>query len=154
MKRIALIGPLADQTKVLLGNYNGIPTHSVSVPEGLKAEFPNAQITFVPGTKFLRNEGEPLPAGMLTTDGKPGVRAEYSTGDLMAKPTPLTSRVETGIDLSAKTLPPEAIGKSPIGVRWTATFTPTASRRHGVHGARWNCSPKPCGCCPHCSPCE
>src|SRR5204862_1986763 len=46
--KIALVGPLADQTKYLLGNYNGTPTHTVSVPEGLKAEFPEAQITFVP----------------------------------------------------------------------------------------------------------
>ena len=30
--KIAVVGPLADQTKVLLGNYNGIPTHTVSVP--------------------------------------------------------------------------------------------------------------------------
>jgi beta-glucosidase len=125
VKRIALIGPLADQTRVLLGNYNGIPTHSVSVLEGLKAEFPDAKITFVPGTQFLRNEGRPLPAGLLTTDGKPGVRAEYSTGDLMAKPTPLASRVEASIDLSAKTLPPEAVGKLPLGVQWTANLTPT-----------------------------
>ena len=125
IKRIALIGPLADQTRVLLGNYNGIPTQSVSVLDGLKAEFPAARITFVPGTQFLRNKGGPIPTGWLTTDGKPGVRAEYSTGDLMAKPTPLAARVEANIDLSAQTLPPEAMDKSPIGVRWTATLTPT-----------------------------
>ena len=125
VKRIALIGPLADQTRVLLGNYNGIPTHSVSVLDGLKVEFPTAKITFVPGTQFLRNEGRPLPAGLLTTEGKPGARAEYSTGNLMEKPTPVAARVESGIDLSAKVLPPEAIGKSPIRVRWIATLTPT-----------------------------
>lgn len=137
VKRIALIGPLADQTRVLLGNYTGIPTHSVSVLEGLKAEFPKAQITFVPGTQFLRNEGQPMPAGWLTTNGEPGLKAEYSTGDLMAKPTPVASRVEAGIDLSAKTLPPEAAGKSPMGVRWTATLTApdTGSFRLGVEGS-------------------
>jgi beta-glucosidase len=32
-----VVGPLADQTKVLLGNYNGIPTHTVSVLEGLRS---------------------------------------------------------------------------------------------------------------------
>jgi beta-glucosidase len=137
VKRIAVIGPLADQTKVLLGNYNGIPTHSVAVLEGLKAEFPKAQITFVPGTQFLRNEGQPVPAGWLTTDGKPGVRAQYATGDLMAKPTPLASRIETGIDLSAEALPPEAKGKLPISVRWAATLTPvmTGYYKLGVQGS-------------------
>jgi len=136
--KIALVGPLADQTRVLLGNYNGIPTHSVSVLEGLKAEFPEAQIAFVPGTQFLRNEGGPFPAALLTTDGKPGLKAEYSTGDLMGgKPTPLASRVETSIDLSANTLPPEAKGKSPIGAHWTATLTAPESStyRLGFEGS-------------------
>jgi hypothetical protein len=54
--KIAVVGPLADQTKVLLGNYNGVPTHTVSVLEGLKAEFPNAVINYVPGTSFLRKD--------------------------------------------------------------------------------------------------
>ena len=56
--KIAVIGPLADQTRYLLGNYNGRPTHIVSVLDGIKAEFPDAQITFVPGTQYLRSEGE------------------------------------------------------------------------------------------------
>ena len=49
--------------------------HVVSVLEGLKAEFPAAQITFVPGTKFLRDEGTPVPASALTNaDGQPGLQ--------------------------------------------------------------------------------
>ncbi len=137
VKRIALIGPLADQTRVLLGNYTGIPTHSVSVLEGLKAELPAAEITFVPGTKFLRNEGSPVPAELLTTDGKPGARAEYATGEPMAEPTPLVTRVEKSIDLNAQALPPEAAGKSPLRVHWTATFTPrdTGDYELGVEGS-------------------
>ncbi len=63
--KIAVVGPLADQTKYLLGNYNGTPTHTVSVLEGLRAEFPDAQITFVPGTQFLRNDGDPVPASAV-----------------------------------------------------------------------------------------
>jgi len=138
VKRIALIGPLADQTHVLLGNYNGIPRHSLSVLEGLKAEFPATEITFVPGTQFLRNEGSPVPAELLTTEGKPGARAGYATGNfMMGKPTPLVARVENNIDLTEQKLPPEAVGKSPLGVRWTATFTPqeTGDYKLGVEGS-------------------
>ncbi|MDB6012249.1 MAG: Beta-glucosidase, partial [Gammaproteobacteria bacterium] len=58
--RIAVVGPLAEQTGVLLGNYNGHPTHVVSVLEGMKAAFPGAQITYVPGTQFLSTRGEPV----------------------------------------------------------------------------------------------
>src|SRR5438046_7101821 len=94
--KIAVVGPLADQTKVLLGNYNGTPTHSVSVLEGMKTEFPSAKITYVPGTQFLSERGDPVPASLLTTpDGKPGLKAEYSSRPSReAKPTPLASRIE------------------------------------------------------------
>jgi len=137
--KIAVVGPLADQTKVLLGNYNGTPTHSVSVLEGMRAEFAGAQIRFVPGTQFLRTEATPVPAGLLTTDGKRGVRASYSIvdrrvlGESAAVPT-LASRVEPGIDLAAQPLPPEVAGKKPLSVRWEATLTPaeTADYRLGL----------------------
>ena len=78
--KIAVVGPLADQTRVLMGNYTGTPTHAVSVLDGLKAEFPQAKIRFVPGTQFLRNDGDPVPSSLLTTpDGKPGLKAEYGS---------------------------------------------------------------------------
>ena len=74
--KIAVVGPLADQTKYLLGNYNGTPTHTVSVLEGLRAEFPEAQINFVPGTQFLRADGDPVPASAFTNaDGQPGLQS-------------------------------------------------------------------------------
>ena len=127
--KIAVIGPLADQTKVLLGNYNGVPTHSVSVLEGLKAEFPNAQITFVPGTQFLRNDGKPVDSALLTTpDGKPGLKADYSTGQPMGeKPTPITSRTESNVDLTTASLPAETVGKTPLMIQWSGFLTPTAT---------------------------
>ena len=76
-RRIAVVGPLADQTPVLLGNYHGEPTHAVSVLEGMKAAFPDAQITYVPGTQFLSNTGDPVPVSML----KAGSLTAPETGD-------------------------------------------------------------------------
>jgi beta-glucosidase len=131
--KIAVVGPLADQTKVLLGNYTGVPTHTVSVLEGLKAEFPKAKLTFVPGTQFLRNEGTPVPDNLLTTaDGKPGLKAEYSNWEGVQlgpgeKPKPFASRVEQNVGLSAANLPPEAAGKKSIAVQWTGFLTPPDS---------------------------
>ena len=126
--KIAVVGPLADQTKYLLGNYNGIPTHTVSVLEGLKAEFPDTQITFVPGTQFLRNDGELVPAAVLTTpEGQPGLKVEFTTGDVFSnqKPTLLATRQVAAVDLKPEDIPQEASGKSPLLVEWTGFLTPT-----------------------------
>ncbi|HWF92883.1 MAG TPA: glycoside hydrolase family 3 C-terminal domain-containing protein [Terriglobales bacterium] len=123
--KIAVVGPLADQTKYLLGNYNGTPTHTVSVLEGLKAEFPAAEINFVPGTQFLRTDGEPVPASLFTnSDGKPGLQVQFATGDVFGgKPTVLATRPGTSVDLKAGDIPAEASGKYPLQVEWSGFLT-------------------------------
>ena len=129
VKRIAVVGPLADQTAVLLGNYNGTPTHTVSVLEGMKAEFPGAKITYVPGTQFLSNQGDPVPASVLTTpEGKPGLQAEYnSRPGFDAKPTLLTSRVESTLNLDGNGLPEQAKATHDLMVQWKGFLNPNAS---------------------------
>jgi beta-glucosidase len=61
VKRIAVVGPLADQVAPMLGNYNGTPSRAVSALEGLKRQFPNAEIVFEPGTNFLRAPADQRP---------------------------------------------------------------------------------------------
>jgi beta-glucosidase len=131
--KIAVIGPLANQTRVLLGNYNGIPIHTVSILEGIKAEFAGDTIQYVPGTQFLSKDFEPVPANLLTTAGQPGVKATYLKGDiatfLATRPdiTTLVTRTEPGIDASAQPLPAEAAGVKPLAMHWEATLTPAES---------------------------
>jgi beta-glucosidase len=127
--KIAVVGPLADQTKVLLGNYNGIPSHTVSILEGLRNEFTDATIQYVPGTQFLSHDAAPVPAGILTTDGKPGVKAGYARLDMsnMNRPiisAPMATRIEPAIDAAANPLPLEVAGVKPLAIRWEATLTP------------------------------
>ncbi len=132
--KIAVIGPLADQKRYLLGNYNGRPTHIVSVLDGMKAEFPSAQITFVPGTQYLRAEGEPVPESALTThDGKPGLIEEFSTGELFQeKRTLLATRHALTVSYNAGDVPKEAAGKYPMRVEWNGFLTPTETADYSV----------------------
>ena len=134
IKRIAVVGPLADQTRPLLGNYAGQPTHIVSILDGLHAQFPNAVITYVPGTQFLRTDGTPVPDSLLTTpDGKPGLKAEYNEGMMRGRPapgastTPIASRIEPNVELTDSNLPPEIADRKTFGVQWSGFLTPTES---------------------------
>jgi beta-glucosidase len=134
IKKIAVVGPLADQTRPLLGNYAGQPTHIVSILDGLRAEFPNAAITFVPGTQFLRTDGTPVPDSLLTTpDGKPGLKADYNEGMMRgrpnpgANPTPIASRTEPNVKLTDSNLPSEIAGRKTFGVQWSGFLTPSES---------------------------
>ena len=129
--KIALIGPLADQTKYLLGNYNGTPTRIVSVLEGVKAEFPNAQINFLPGTQFLRTDGEPVPQSVLmTADGKPGLTAEFRSG-VDGGPLLATRQVGT-VDLKAEDIPKEAASTYPLSVEWNGFITAAETGNYSI----------------------
>jgi beta-glucosidase len=132
VKKIAVIGPLANQTKVLLGNYNGIPSHTVSILEGMRKEFTGAQIEYVPGTQFLSREADPVPNAALTTAGKPGVKATYTKLDMTNINHPeqmkqLAQRVEPNIDTAAQSLPAETSGVKPLAIRWETMITAPAT---------------------------
>jgi beta-glucosidase len=130
-KKIAVIGPLAEQTRVLLGNYNGIPTHTVSILEGLQKEFAGATLNFVAGTQFLSKETHPVPNALLSTGGKPGVKTTYLKENISTlentegAPPVLAACIEPGIDAGAQPEPAEAASTEPVSIRWETTLTPT-----------------------------
>jgi beta-glucosidase len=101
--------------------------------DGLKAEFPNSSITYVPGTQFLRTDGTPVPDALLSTpDGKPGLKADYNEGmrrgpGAPANSTPIVSRTEPNVKLAAANLPAEIAGKKTFGVQWAGFLTPNES---------------------------
>jgi beta-glucosidase len=126
--KIAVVGPLANQTRVLLGNYNGQPTYTVSILDGLLKEFSGATITYAPGTQFLGHDTVPVPASALTVDGKPGVRVSFSKFDMSninnPEPTkPVATRIDPTFDAGAKPLPPETGSVRPLVIRFEGAIT-------------------------------
>ena len=126
--KIAVVGPLANQTRVLLGNYNGQPTYTVSILDGLLKEFSGDAITYVAGTQFLGNETSQAPASALSVDGKPGVKVSFSQLDMsnINNPEamkPVATRIEPTIDAGAEPLPPETASVHPLVIRYDAMFT-------------------------------
>ena len=101
--RVAAIGPLADATRVLRGNYSSTQSAPpVSVVDGLRRVLPQAQVTLVPAAASI-TDGDPVPASALRTpDGQPGLRTEYFNGKgdgYESKPAAL--RVEPALESHA-----------------------------------------------------
>jgi beta-glucosidase len=134
VKKILVVGPLADQTAVLHGNYSGTASHAVTALEGIRKQFAGAQVSFEPGTNFLR-EHPVIPASVLSTDdGKPGLKGEYFSGALSG--TPQVVRVDPFVDLQlshpdAHALPVPS-GMKDFSVRWTGFLTPAESGTYQV----------------------
>ena len=134
VKKILVVGPLAESAQVLHGNYSGTASHAVTALEGIRKGFPGAQVSFEPGTNFLR-EHPLIPTSMLSTDdGKPGLKGEYFSGGLSG--TPQVVRVDPFVDLQlshpdAHALPAPA-GMKDFSVRWTGFLTPTESGTYQI----------------------
>jgi beta-glucosidase len=129
VKRIVVVGPLADQVPVLLGNYNGQPSHAVTALDGIKAAFPGAEVTYVPGTNFLRLLDVVPAAALKTPDGQPGVKAEYfATADLSG--APLATKVDPQLNFAVRGGVAEAPGAQ--SSRFTGTLTPDESGTYEI----------------------
>ena len=135
VKRILVVGPLADQTQVLHGNYSGTASHAVTALEGIQKQFPGAQVTFVSGTNFLRPDTV-IPTSVLSTDdGKPGLKGEYFAGNDF-KGTPQAVRIDDEVDFKLFRAGSNAIGPPPgmkdFSARWTGFLTPAESGTYQI----------------------
>lgn len=102
VRKIAVIGPNADNRIAVLGNYNGTPSHVTSVLEGLKEKLgPGVEIIYELGTNFANDTVLKYLTGLGTFswNGKPGFLAEYFPNRELKGPA-RGSRMETSIDQS------------------------------------------------------
>ena len=134
VKNILVVGPLAQSVAVLHGNYSGTASHASTALEGIRKQFSTAQVSYLPGTNFLRPETVIPTSALSTTDGKPGLQGEYFSGDFAG--TPQTVRVDPLVDLQlfqpdAHALTPPA-GLKEFSVRWTGFLTPAESGRYRI----------------------
>jgi beta-glucosidase len=126
VRKIAVVGPLADQVRPLEGNYNGTPSRATTALDGIRTQFKNAQVTFVPGTDFLRG-GAPVPKSALTTpDGKSGLKAEYFQGTEL-QGAPVQTRIDADVNYEFTGSPAPGLGNEEFSVRWTGFLTPAES---------------------------
>ena len=130
-KRILVVGPLADQSLVLAGNYNGTPSRSTTALDGIKKQFPNAKVTYESGTNFLRGPAVVQPALLSTTDGKPGLKAEYFQGKEF-KGSPILTRIDPNVNFDMASHAPAPEGVAEYSVRWTGFLTPTESGKYTI----------------------
>jgi beta-glucosidase len=133
------LGPLSDQTRVLLGNYNGTPSHATTTLDGTRKQYPRGHGDVRAGDTFLRPE-ELVPASALSrADGQPGLTAEvFSGAEFTGAP------METRVDPQVAAGPRRGEGFSfgalkPTGItRWAGRITPPRSGNYllGVQGFR------------------
>ena len=60
LKRLAVIGVNADSVRMLLGNYNGLPSHPVTILQGIRAAAgAGIEVVYAPGCPLAQKSGTP-----------------------------------------------------------------------------------------------
>ncbi len=123
LAKIAVIGPNADEIESLWGNYNGIPSHPVTVLQGIKNKVePQVDVLYAQGSELADGISKlvAIPSIYLETeDGKQGVVGEYFANSKL-EGKPLFTRVDDNIDFYWESGSPDP--RMPVdnfGVRWT-----------------------------------
>ena len=138
VKKIAVIGPSADDPVALLGNYNGFSEKEVTPLEGMEQQFAGkAEIHYALGATYTEISQALIPSTALKPPAGTGhgLLAEYfDNAEFNGQPK--VSRVEPRpliqggvVDGAVKAAFPQQRGFS---VRWTGTLTPPVSGEYAI----------------------
>ena len=128
IRKIAIVGPLADSIPALEGNYNGTSSHYVTPVDGIRGQFTSAEVTFIPGMKFLHNPVTIPASAYHTAGGKPGLTAVFFTNKELAG-TPAATQTEAQLGFGGRGFGfggrlPEGIGQGDFSARYTGFLKP------------------------------
>ncbi|WP_367773513.1 glycoside hydrolase family 3 C-terminal domain-containing protein [Flavobacterium sp. WC2421] len=139
LKKIAVIGPNANELDVLLGNYNGFPSNGITPFKGIQNKLPNTQVQFAQGCSLA--DGLPnlktVPSAVLFADVScktAGLNAEYFS-NLEFSGTPLHKRIDPEIDFIWKiTAPFKDLSYDKYAARWTGYLSVPESGKYALGG--------------------
>ncbi len=139
LKSVAIVGLYSQDEKILLGNYNGIPSNPVTIYQGIKnALGPGVKVHFAAGYNLLEDEivnPQAIEPRYLSPDhGNQGhgLYAEYFD-NLQFKGKPVRTQVDTvtrnfwGFDS-----PAEGVPARHFSLRWTGSVTPPATGNYQI----------------------
>jgi beta-glucosidase len=77
VKKIAVIGPNADDERLMWGNYNGIPFSTITILDGIKTKLPAEKVIYERGCDLTDKMYIETAIGECWIDGKSGIKATY-----------------------------------------------------------------------------
>ncbi len=129
IKKIAVIGPNADNWESLVGNYHGTPKNPITFLTGIKNKVePEIEVLYAEGS-HLNDETlnlKPIPSVYLQTeDGRQGLEGAYFNNTQLSG-EPAFTRVDDKIDFSWQYAPVSKELIDTFSVRWKGYLVPPA----------------------------
>lgn len=155
LKRIAVVGPTADDTMALLGNYFGTPAAPVTILQGIRDAAKGIEVRYARGVDLVEGRDDPdatplIEAAFLRPapdSPERGLRGEYfRTADLSGSPALVRTDAQIGFrwDRGSPTdnllargeaAPGQGIPADRFSIRWRGQLLPPVSGRYRIEVA-------------------
>jgi beta-glucosidase len=139
IKTIAVIGPNADDEEILLGNYNGTPSSTVTPLRGIIDKVgKNSNVIYERGTSIADNMDsfDPIPAEFLFTSSdkkQNGIKRElFDNSEWRGKP--ISESIDDEVNFKWLNASNDGFLTGNKSIRWTGCIVPPATGEYKIGG--------------------
>ena len=93
--KVAVVGPNANDSVMQWGNYNGFPSHTITLLEGIREYLPESQIIYEPGCDLTSDVTLQSVFQQCSMDGKQGFSAKYWNNTKQEGTPDVTNHIST-----------------------------------------------------------
>lgn len=138
IRKVAVIGPVADDEETLWGNYCGYSKEGVTVLQGIRNKLPDAEIVYEVGCELSDNfpQLEPIPAKYLWTDSLKsmrGLQANYFAND-KAQGEPAYKTVDQEVNFTWWNKAPDGLNPDGFSAVWEGYVEAPETGRFAIGG--------------------
>ncbi len=129
IKKIAVIGPNADNTEMMWGNYNGTPVTTITILDGIRSKLAAKKILYDKGVDLTDNMIIEPAFGQCSVNGKNGFKATYWNNRKFEGSPVITQQITSPMQLTTFGQHEFAPGVhlDSFSARYETIYKPTAS---------------------------
>jgi beta-glucosidase len=129
VKRLAVIGPNADDKPVLWGNYNGTPVRTITILDGITSKLSPGKIVYDKGCDLVEDKVTQSYFAQASFEGKQGFKATYWNNPDLKGDVAITQQIVNPIKLTTAGQHEFASGVRLEGfsARYETEFTPSVT---------------------------
>lgn len=155
LRRVAVIGPTADDTMALLGNYYGTPAAPVTLLQGIREALPQAEVLYARGADLVEGREDPAANPLIepqylrpaADSSERGLRGEYFRNrELSGAPTLVRVDPQIGFSWDRGSPTDNLMARGEVGpgqdipadnfsVRWSGQLLPPVSGTYQLEAA-------------------
>jgi beta-glucosidase len=141
LRTIAVIGPNANDTELLLGNYNGTPSNPITPLAGIRAKIgSSAKVLYARGSDAAEGmvSYDPVPDKVLSTSvngqSRSGVTVEFFNNP-QYEGKPLRTEINANVKAAWSKAPYPELTDNQFSVRWSGQITVTETGEYALRAS-------------------